>query len=196
MPQSLRQPLRGGAEQPPRFRYSLDIHIRDPLISTRAFGTLDGTEIVYLAKRDSTQPLRLYSAVGRRLPAHTTAIGKAILATYRDSELVKLLPKSLASRSPNSISDRAGLLRDLQGVRERGHSIDDEEGTIGLSCFGMAIPNVTPAAYAISIAIPTARLTAVVSERLIGVLSAAQEQLLARITALYQRGSVPLTGGA
>src|SRR5262247_1527598 len=36
-------------------------------------GRLDGCDVVYLAKRESTHPLRLFSAIGRRLPAHATA---------------------------------------------------------------------------------------------------------------------------
>ena len=41
---------------------------------------LDGTDIVYLATRESQQYLRTASRVGRRLPAYATALGKALLA--------------------------------------------------------------------------------------------------------------------
>src|SRR3954454_7175117 len=40
---------------------------------------LDGTEVVYVAKVDSTHPVRMVSAVGRRLPAHCTGVGKMLL---------------------------------------------------------------------------------------------------------------------
>ena len=43
-------------------------------------GRLDGADVVYIAKRESMHPLRLFSAIGRRLPAHATALGKALLA--------------------------------------------------------------------------------------------------------------------
>jgi DNA-binding IclR family transcriptional regulator len=44
------------------------------------FGRLDGPDVVYLATRESTQYLRPYSRIGRRLPAYTTALGKSLLA--------------------------------------------------------------------------------------------------------------------
>ena len=47
-------------------------------------GRLDGDQVVYLAKRESVHRLRLYSAIGRRLPAHATALGKALLAEHPD----------------------------------------------------------------------------------------------------------------
>ncbi|BDZ48864.1 hypothetical protein GCM10025867_11050 [Frondihabitans sucicola] len=50
-------------------------------------GRLDGSDVVYLAKRESRHTLRLFSAVGRRLPAHATALGKAILARLPDEDV-------------------------------------------------------------------------------------------------------------
>ena len=41
---------------------------------------LDGADVVYIAKVDSTHPVRMVSAVGRRLPAHCTAVGKVLLS--------------------------------------------------------------------------------------------------------------------
>jgi len=54
-------------------------------------GRLDGAHIVYLAKRESVHPLRLYSAIGRRLPAHATALGKALLAERPDDVVDEVL---------------------------------------------------------------------------------------------------------
>ena len=39
-----------------------------------------------------SHPLRLYSAIGRRLPAHATALGKALLAERADDEVDAMLP--------------------------------------------------------------------------------------------------------
>jgi DNA-binding IclR family transcriptional regulator len=44
-------------------------------------------------------------------------------------------------------------------VRERGYAIDREENTVGLTCYGVAIPYRTPARDAISCSVPVARLT-------------------------------------
>ncbi|WP_236789974.1 IclR family transcriptional regulator [Amycolatopsis sp. GM8] len=121
------------------------------------FARLDGADIVYLATRESRHYLRPFSRVGRRLPAYATSLGKAILAERTDSDVEKLLPPEMPALTEHTL-DRPGLLADLAGVRERGYAIDNEEGTIGLRCFGMALRYETPVIDAISCSVPIARL--------------------------------------
>ncbi|WP_035845043.1 IclR family transcriptional regulator [Kitasatospora azatica] len=120
---------------------------------------LDGLDVVYLATRESQHYLRPFARVGRRLPAHTTSHGKALLATYSDEQVRAMLPAELASLTENTITDPAVLIEELHQVRERGFAIDNEENTLGLRCFGIAIPYRTPARDAISVSVPVARLT-------------------------------------
>jgi DNA-binding IclR family transcriptional regulator len=54
-------------------------------------------QIVYLALVTGSGPLRVHVDVGHRLPAHRTALGKALLADLPDTELEQRL-KSLAAR--------------------------------------------------------------------------------------------------
>ena len=49
--------------------------LRQDLDETFHLGRLDGTDIVYLATRESKQYNRIQSRVGRRLPAYATALG-------------------------------------------------------------------------------------------------------------------------
>src|SRR5207237_1428835 len=91
---------------------------------------LDGVEVVYLAKVDSIHAVRMVSAVGRRLPAHCTAVGKALLSDLPDSELARRFggeDARLAAMTPNSITSLTSLRDDLAQVRERGHALDDCE---------------------------------------------------------------------
>jgi DNA-binding IclR family transcriptional regulator len=116
-------------------------------------GRLAGTAVTYLAKRESVHPLRLYSAIGRRLPAHATALGKALLA--RRDDVVDLLSFPLPALTPNTITSASALHGELAAIRERGWAADREENSIGIACFAVAV-NTTDA---ISVSIPTARLT-------------------------------------
>src|SRR6478609_10228611 len=50
------------------------------LDETIHYGRLQGYDMVYLATHESTQYIRPYSRVGRRLPAFATSLGKALLA--------------------------------------------------------------------------------------------------------------------
>lgn len=72
-------------------------------------GRLDGAHIVYLAKRESVHPLRLYSAIGRQLPAHATALGKALLAERPDDALDGLLTWPLPALTPHTVTDPDAL---------------------------------------------------------------------------------------
>ncbi|MDI3387421.1 IclR family transcriptional regulator C-terminal domain-containing protein [Streptomyces sp. B-S-A8] len=81
---------------------------------------LDGVNVVYLATRRSQHYLRPFTRVGRRLPAHSTALGKTLLATHTDEQVRKLLPKTMASLTENTVTDREQLIEDaLFDARER-----------------------------------------------------------------------------
>jgi DNA-binding IclR family transcriptional regulator len=119
-------------------------------------GRLDGPDVVYLAKRDSMHRLRLYSAIGRRLPAHATALGKALLALSDDpcGQLRWPLPRL----TTHTITDRDALLAELHQTRVRGYAVDREENTDGIRCFAVAVPLATPPTDAISLSVPVARI--------------------------------------
>lgn len=131
----------------------------DQLDETFHFGRLDGSDIVYLATRDSTQYLRPYSRVGRRLPAYSTALGKALLAERDGDDLDRHLPTDLTRLTPRTVTDRGTLAADLERTRERGYAVDDEENTIGLKSFAVAMRYASPAVDALSASVPLARLS-------------------------------------
>jgi DNA-binding IclR family transcriptional regulator len=124
---------------------------------------LDDLEMTYLARHDGRQPVRLTSQIGRRLPATVTATGKAALASLADDDLDTRLAEvdSLPTFTPNSIASIEALRADLEAVRERGYSMDDEETVEGVVCFGVMIPGRRPGEgpYAASITLLKARAT-------------------------------------
>ncbi len=121
-------------------------------------GRLDGTSIVYLDKRESIHPLRLFSAIGRRLPAFTTALGKSILAELPDTEVARHLPDPLPRQTQHTITSIDELLADLAATRERGYAIDNQESTEGIRGFALVIRASDPPHDAISCAVPLSRL--------------------------------------
>jgi DNA-binding IclR family transcriptional regulator len=140
-------------------------------------GRLDGPYVVYLAKRESVHPLRLFSAIGRRLPAHATALGKVLLAARGDADLDRLLPDPLPTLTPHTITARPALAAELAAVRERGYAADHEENTDGIACFAVALPNRQPPTDAISISVPVARLRQGAEESMVAALRRAVTQL-------------------
>jgi DNA-binding IclR family transcriptional regulator len=140
-------------------------------------GRLDDAEIVYLAKRESKHALRLYSAVGRRLPAHTTALGKAILANMTDEQVQRQLPASLPALTANTITSRAHLMGDLEATRERGYAIDNGENTEGIYCLAIALTAPAADYSAISCSVPKIRMTPDRIELVLGALRAAAAEV-------------------
>lgn len=107
---------------------------------TAHLGMLDGTHIVYLDERTSLQAIRLYYNSGRRLPAHCTAIGKAILAFLPQRRQEELLGRiDFTFYTPQTIIDIPGLRAELAITRERGYAVDDEEHEVERRCVAAPI---------------------------------------------------------
>ncbi len=134
---------------------------------------LDGGDVVYLAQMPSVHPISLVSAVGQRLPAHATALGKAILATLTDEEVLDRCAEPLVRLTANTHATPDSLLADLRKIRTRGYAIDAEESSPGLLCFAVALwfdESRTP--VAISISVPAFRLTDGMRASIVRLLSA------------------------
>jgi DNA-binding IclR family transcriptional regulator len=132
--------------------------LRSEVDETVHLARLDGSDVVYLASRESAHHLRLTSRVGRRLPAHATSLGKALLAERADEEVDRLLPEHLTALTAHTLTDRAGLFADLAETRSRGYAAEREENTPGLGCFAVALDYRRPAVDAISCSVPLVRL--------------------------------------
>jgi IclR family acetate operon transcriptional repressor len=123
-------------------------------------GVRRGDDVVVVLRVSSTQPLRFEQPAGSRVPIHTSAMGKAILAYSLDpvrevdqlGELVRLTSHTLTSK--------VALKRDLQRTRERGYAVNDEERNLGARAVGVPVLDRRGHAMAaISVQGPTVRLT-------------------------------------
>jgi DNA-binding IclR family transcriptional regulator len=127
---------------------------------------LDGTTVVYVAKVDSTHPVRMVSAVGRRLPAHCTAVGKMLLSGLNDEALDARYPRSqnLTAMTPKSIVSPAKLRTHLAQIRQDGVSYDDCESNEAVKCVAAGVYDHTGRMIAaMSISAPTIRWNDVTS---------------------------------
>ena len=121
---------------------------------------LDGTDVIYLVKVDSTHPVRMVSAVGRGLPAHCTAVGKILLSSLDPTALDALLPDHLPGMTPDSITDPDRLRVELDRVRAAGVAVDDGESDSAVRCVGAPVRDHTGMTVAaMSISAPIIRWT-------------------------------------
>jgi DNA-binding IclR family transcriptional regulator len=125
---------------------------------------LDRNEIVYIDKVETDQNpsgLKMASRIGLRNPAHSSAVGKMILANFSEEELQNFFrEKSLPRRTENTITDPVQLREHLKIVRKQGYAVDDEENEKGIRCVAAPIYNEAgKTVAAISITGPAFRVT-------------------------------------
>ena len=129
---------------------------------TMQFGVLTGPDVTFLAFISSTQPVRLVSLVGRRLPAHATATGKAILAFSDDETIEEFLGNRLQQVAPRTITDRSRFREELATVRNRGYATESEESTHNLSCVAAPVRGTgSEILGAVTVCVPVSVLTEV-----------------------------------
>lgn len=90
-------------------------------------GVLHDSEVLYLARVTGHRSSDVVLRVGNCLPAHSTSIGKALLA-YSDGAVVRaVVAAGLARLTPNTIVLPGPLTRALRQVVERGYATNCEE---------------------------------------------------------------------
>jgi IclR family KDG regulon transcriptional repressor len=126
---------------------------------TVQLATLDRLSAVYLELSESPHPVKLTSRAGVRLPAHASAIGKALLAELDPEEAARRLDGAELSRlTEHTTAAVPALLAELDRTRARGYAVDDEEFAIGLRCLAVPIRDLDgKAVAAMSVSIPTPR---------------------------------------
>jgi DNA-binding IclR family transcriptional regulator len=104
----------------------------------------EGLDVIYLAKREGVNPVRLASAPGRSLPANCTGTGKAMLAVLDEGDVSQRLAAAgpLPKLTARSIGDRRRLVAELERIRERGYALDLEEVIEGVVCVAVAVPGL------------------------------------------------------
>ncbi|MFB7370142.1 IclR family transcriptional regulator [Streptomyces sp. NPDC056222] len=96
---------------------------------------LEDTDVIYIAKVDSTHAVRMVSAAGRRLPAHCTAVGKMLLAALPEGELdARIEGRDLVGMTPDSITEPDALRAALAEIRARGTASEHQESNPDVSC--------------------------------------------------------------
>jgi IclR family KDG regulon transcriptional repressor len=102
--------------------------------------TLVDGEVVYIDKVEGYNSIRMYSAIGRRVPVHCSAVGKALLSGKNEIEIRQMLDnKELNAFTPNTIIDLEKLLQEIKEVKFKGWAEDDEEHELGIRCIAAPI---------------------------------------------------------
>lgn len=102
----------------------------------------DGAAIV-IGRVDAPGIVQFRAHLGRREHAHTSGVGKALLATLPEDQVRAIAARTkLPRRTARSITTLPGLLAALTIVRARGWSVDDEEDADGVLCVGSSVHGI------------------------------------------------------
>jgi IclR family pca regulon transcriptional regulator len=111
-------------------------------------GTLDGSEVVYIIRIKVRRILGINLAVGSRLAAYSTAIGRALLAFIPPNELEKVI--ALTAQEPEAarqIGPGGSILKEkLKAVRKKGYVLMEDEFVAGLR--SVAVPVLSAQGFA------------------------------------------------
>jgi len=151
-----------------------------------------GFDLVYLEKVDGQHQIRNHAEVGQRGSLHSSSMGKSLLAFLPPGERDEIVAGlRLDRRGPNTITDRARLLAELDLTRQRGYAVNEEENEAGIR--SSAVPVMGPRgrpACAICVTAPVFRC----SRELIDSYVPLMQQLVREIEARLPRGGAPING--
>jgi len=125
------------AAQPILERMSANLH------ESFSVATLDGDEIVYIARSNVSRVMSDDLHIGSRLPAYCTSMGRVLL-TYLPAEQIEqyLARVVLTPHTARTVSSVEKLRLALRNVRRHGYALVDQEYEIGLR--SLAVPVYSP----------------------------------------------------
>ena len=155
----------------------------DDLGESANMAVLDGNMVVYVAQVPSLHSMRMFTEVGRRAHLHDTGVGKAILAQLPNDTVRGIVAAAgMPTPTEHSIGTVEDLIADLDRIRERGYSIDDQEQEIGVRCFAMAVKDA-PTPTAVSVSGPITRVDEAFGTRAVPKLRHAADVIRAELVA-------------
>ena len=153
---------------------------------------------VMIEKVEGGGPLRVVNSVGSLRPIYCCAIGKVLLAWMApgmQQEIVASL--QFEAHTPNTITGRDKLKKELTRVRNAGFAIDDEEMSLGIRCIAAPVFNFSgQVVAAMGVAGPSVRVTRAKLREFAVPLQGAARQLSERLGHTRQAGKRTGDGAA
>lgn len=120
----------------------------------------DTGRVVLIERLETDQPVRISLPLGKQLPLHASANGKAVLAVSPPEVLERLLAAGLPQLTDATVVDEEGLRAELAAVRERGYAVNGGEWNDDVSAVAAAVLDGSGRPVAsISVNVPTSRST-------------------------------------
>lgn len=113
--------------------------VSEQALETCSLATLEGADIVYVARSSQRRIMSVSLTVGSRLPVSCTSLGRVIMAYLKDDERQRLVDTiELVAHTQYTVKTKKAFESILKGVRRDGYAIVSEELEIGLR--SLAVP--------------------------------------------------------
>lgn len=114
---------------------------------------------VYVDLVEGKNAVQVDTCKGKRVDLYCTALGKAILSQLPEERVEEIVDNHpLEPITPNTITDREELFKELDEVREQGYAFDDQERAEELRCIAAPIVSQGKVYGAISVSGPLPRM--------------------------------------
>ncbi len=116
------------------------VELSDKLDESCSIMTLDGAEVVCVARATAKRLQRDYMAVGTRFPANASASGKLLLGDLSPEAFERCFPdgRKLPAITPFTICDKAALAIQVEDARRKGWIYTNQETALGMA--SLAVP--------------------------------------------------------
>jgi DNA-binding IclR family transcriptional regulator len=82
----------------------------------------------------------MFSGIGKRVPVHSTSLGKALLIDKSEKDILEILnDKGMDKFTQNTIVSPDGFIREMEITKKRGYSFDNAENEEGIFCVAAPI---------------------------------------------------------
>lgn len=127
---------------------------------TANVGVLEGRWVLHVCVEEPDRALRFRSSNGSLDHTYCTGLGKQLLSRVAAERLADHLPdEPFVAFTPNTVTSRAALDVDLEGIRARGYSVDDQERDSGVICLAVPVPAGAALNVALSVSGPAGELS-------------------------------------
>ena len=135
--------------------------LQSKINETIHLGILTENRILYVDKLEpKNQTIFMSSKIGMTRPLYSSAMGKAALSEFSESEVTSYIEKTeLEAFTENTITNPLRLLKELEIIKETQIAFDDEEMEKDIFCFGVSIKKKNELIGTMSVSMPKYRLT-------------------------------------
>lgn len=117
-------------------------HLSEMLNESCSIATLDGDDILYIARASSSRIMTIDLDIGSRLPAWATSMGRVLLSHLPEENLNDLLGRVTMIRYTSQTVDSVSALREeLKKVQQQGYALNDQELEMGLRSIAVPLSN-------------------------------------------------------